>query len=126
MTLKHPLDAALREHLKAAKPKQKEFGRAIGRSGGWVNKYMHGAGNATIDDVVRIVALLIGIEVQPLTAIERRLLKAWRKVHPERQEDAVVVIENVAKSYRRQLSPESHAPAVRTPPAAKNTAHGTR
>lgn len=126
MDLKHPLDAALRERLKAAGPKQQEFGKAIGRSAGWVNKYMHGAGNATIDDVVRIVALLIGVEVQPLTAIERRLLKAWRKIHPDRQDDAVVVLENVSKGYRRPQSQGSDGPEVRTPQATERTARGKR
>lgn len=126
MDLKHPIDAALRDYLKAAQPKQKDFGRAIGRSAGWVNKYMHGVGNATIDDVVRIAALLIGIEVQPLTAIERRLLKAWRRIHPDRQEDAVVVLENVAKGYQRPQSRESDGPEVHMPPATTRTARGKR
>lgn len=126
MELKTPLDDALREQIKAAQPKQADFAKAIGRSAGWLNKYMHGAGNATIDDVVRMIALLIGVETQPLTALERRLLKAWRRIHPDRQDDAVVVLENVAKGYRRPLSQESGAPAARTSPAAKSTARGTR
>lgn len=126
MELKHPLDAALRERIKAAQPKQADFAKAIGRSAGWLNKYIHGVGNATIDDVVRMVALLIGVETQPLTAMERRVLKAWRQIDPDRQEDAVVVLENVTKGYRRQPSPGSAAPVARTSPAAKHTARGTR
>ena len=126
MELQHPLDAALRERLKAAKPHQAEFSKAVGRSAGWLNKYMHGAGTATIDDAVRIVALLIGLETRPLSALELRLLKAFRWVAADRQEDAVAVFENIAKGYRTALPPGSVSPAARTPPGTLRKARGTR
>ena len=63
MELTHPLDAALRARLKVADVHQSQFAKAIGRSPSWLNKYMNGAGNATLDDVVRMVALLIGVDL---------------------------------------------------------------
>lgn len=126
MELGHPLDAAVRARIKASRPNQAEFAQKIGRSAGWLNKYMHGVGNATLDDVVRMLALLIGVEVQPLSGMERRLLKAWRGIPVERQEDAVVVLENVAKGYRRARSQELSGPAARTQPATARTGRGTR
>lgn len=124
MELGHPLDAAVRARIKAARPNQADFAQKIGRSAGWLNKYMHGAGNATLDDVVRMLALLIGVEVQPLSAMERRLLKAWRLIPMDRQDDAVAVLETVARGYRRAQPQESNAPAVRTSQATGRRARG--
>jgi transcriptional regulator with XRE-family HTH domain len=127
MELRHPFDEELRARLKAARPNQSDFGRAIGRSAGWVNKYMHGAGNATIDDAIRIAALLNGLEhASTLSESERRLLKAYRGIPDDRQEDAVVVFENVARGYRRVPPSESTAPTARTHPATARTKRGTR
>lgn len=126
MDLRHPIDQEFRERLKKLGPNQAALAAAIGRSQSWLNKYMHGAGNATIDDLIRITATIIGVEAQPLTEMERRVLKAWRQVHEDRQEDAVMVLENVAKGYRRPLSQESNAPKVRTARQVKSTARGTQ
>lgn len=127
MALQHPIDSEIRARLKALKPNHAEFASAIGRSGGWLNKYIHGTGKATIDDVVRIAALLIGATAAtPLTAMERRLLKAWRQIPQDRREDAVSVLETVARGYRRSLSQGSDGPAVRTPSATTNRGRGKR
>lgn len=126
MGLEHPLDAALRARLRQAGLNQVDTARAIGRKQSWLNKYMHGAGNATVDDVVRLVALLIGVEAQQLTEPERRLLRAWRQIAMERRDDAVIVLENVAKGYRPPRSQESIGPAARKPAARGRKANGTR
>jgi len=126
MAFSSPLDHSLRERLKAAKPNQAEFSRAIGRSAGWLNKYMHGAGTATIDDAVRIVALLIGVETSPLSELERRVVKALRAIPEERREDAAVVLESVAKTYRHARHPESAAPRPDTQRAIASRARGSR
>lgn len=126
MDLTHPLDVALRERIKAAKPNQADFAKSIGRSAGWLNKYIHGAGNATVDDVVRILALLIGVEAQPLTAMDRRLLKVWRRIALDHQEDAVAVLETVAKGYRRSPPQESTGPVVHTPRVTSHKARSKR
>lgn len=126
MELSAPIDAALRARLKAAKPNQEQFGKAIGRSKGWVNKYMNGAGNATIDDAVRIAALLIGVETEPLSEWDRRALKVLRAAPKDRREDLVAVMETAARGYRRGQHPESNEPADGTPQATKSRARGTR
>lgn len=125
MELRHPIDAEIRERLRKSEPNQIELSKRIGRSQGWLNKYMNGGGNATIDDLIRIAAAMIGFEAAPLTGLERRLLKAFRGVRPERHEDAVVVFENIAKG--RLLRPqESDAPAAHTPPATSRKSRGKR
>lgn len=126
MDLTHPIDALVRQRLHDAEIHQTAFAKAIGRKPSWLNKYMNGAGDATIDDVIRMLALLIGIETEPLTALERRLVKTLRKIHPERQEDAVAIWENAAKGFPRAQSPESDAQSARRPRKTKSTAHGTR
>lgn len=129
MELSHPLDAALRDRLKADTPDtQAKFAQAIGRSPGWLNKYMHGAGNATIDDVVRIVALLIGVETRPLSSSERQLLKACQAFEDEADlQDVIAYAEHRAKlAARRGPSKESSARAARTPQETARKARGTR
>jgi len=130
MELTHPLDAALRARLKHDPPTtQAEFAKSLGRSAGWLNKYMNGTGNATIDDVVRIVALLIGVETKPLTTDERKLLKAFRTFEAEDdRQDALAYLELRAKRLvaRRGPSKESSEPAARTPPATSRKAPGKR
>jgi transcriptional regulator with XRE-family HTH domain len=117
MELTHPIDTALRARVKAFAPNQAEFAAAIGRSAGWLNKYMHGAGNATVDDVVRMVALLIGVETQPLTETERKLLRALRRLEdPQLREDVLAYAELRAKraapqpTSRESSARESHTP----------------
>lgn len=129
MELSHPLDAALRERLKTDTPDtQAKFAKAIGRSAGWLNKYMHGAGNATIDDVIRIVALLIGVETRPLSELERQLLKACQGFQDEADlRDLIAYVEHRVKlAARRGGSTESSAPAAHTPPATIRRAPGKR
>ncbi len=130
MELTHPLDEALRARLKHDPPTtQAEFAKAIGRSTGWFNKYMHGAGNATIDDVVRMVALLIGVETKPLSSDERRLLKAFRTFEAEDdRQDALDYLELRAKRLvaRRGPSKESSALVAQTPQATSRKERGKR
>lgn len=125
MELTHPLDAAVRAKVRAAKPNQAEFAQAIGRSAGWLNKYMQGVGNATLDDVVRMLALLIGVETQPLTDAERRLLKVFRGLKEESREDAISWLRTVQKGQRRERPEESAAPVVQTPRQRERKARGT-
>src|SRR5437868_3502552 len=105
MELPRPLDAALRERLKLTSVHQTHLAQAIGRSPSWLNKYMNGSGKATVDDVVRMVALLIGVNLQPLSGVESRVLKALRMVPEERREDAALVMVTAAKGYRRGPRP---------------------
>lgn len=123
--LQHPLDASLRERLKASRVNQADFAGKIGRSTGWLNKYMHGAGNATIDDAVRIAALLIGIETAPLSVDERQLLKAYRGIAEEsRRDDAVAFLETLARGPRQRQ--ESAEQSAHTPKTEGGKAPGKR
>jgi len=87
MALEHPIDVEIRDRLRQLKPRQIELARQIGRSPAWVNKYLNGAGHATIDDVIRIAAIVIGVEPSRLTDAERRLLRAWRRLPTDKQQD---------------------------------------
>jgi transcriptional regulator with XRE-family HTH domain len=80
----HPIDAAIRKHLHALRPNQKEIAQRIGRSQGWLNKYLKGAGKATIDDVIRLVAIIVlGVNgPPPLTVGQRRLLRNFAAAPP--------------------------------------------
>lgn len=126
MELAHPIDAALRDRLKTASLHQTAFAKTIGRSPSWLNKYMNGDGSATIDDAVRIIALLIGLETAPLTALERRLLKSLAEVREDRREDAVAVWENAARGFPRAPLKESDGRAARTPAGKARKVRGTR
>ena len=81
--LDQPLEAALREFLRNHKPNQKQLAVRIGRSQGWMNKYLKGQGKATMDDVVRLLAIVVlGVEAPPLPAAKRRLLETWDVLSP--------------------------------------------
>jgi plasmid maintenance system antidote protein VapI len=95
----HPLDAGLRARLRHdAALNQTELAKRIGRKPAWLNKYINGAGHATIDDVIRIVAVVNGLDAQ-LTAAEQRLVWVWRHLKAENQPYALDAVELV---YRRQ------------------------
>jgi plasmid maintenance system antidote protein VapI len=76
----HPLDTALRAHLRTDDTHQQELAKRIGRQPAWLNKYIHGAGHATIDDVIKILAVLVGIDAPRLTDKERQVLRWWRRL----------------------------------------------
>lgn len=121
MALVHPIDDEVRARLKAAAPHQADFAKAIGRSPAWLNKYMQGVGNATIDDVIRIAALLIGTEMSPaLSKPARKLLRALEQLEAEDQEDGAEFFAAwVQMRQRRQQQKESPEPAADKAPAAK-------
>lgn len=127
MDLTHPIDAEVRRRLGAANVNQTELSVAIGRSQGWISRYIDGEGKATIDDVIRIVAALIGGGSPALTETERRLVRALRQIgDPEIQGDVLDYAEHRARVARRAQSKESSAPASGTPPATTRKAHGKR
>lgn len=92
---RHPIDAAIRGHLRTLNLKQKDLATAIGRSPGWVSKFLSGAGHATIDDLIRILAVVQGIAI--LSEHERRLVKACKRIPEESQGDAVTFFEDWAR-----------------------------
>jgi hypothetical protein len=124
MDEQHPLDAGLRARLRDSGLNQSELARQIGRNTGWLNKYISGKGHATIDDIVRIVAVLIGASLGGLSEAETRLVKAYRALeNDDQRDDAIALVQMVAKRARRTGLSE---PPARTPHPAKHTKHGTR
>lgn len=116
----HPLDTELRARLRALAPHQQELAQRIGRRPAWLNKYIHGAGHATIDDWIRIVAVLNGLDPPQLTDEERQLLRKWRRLKDaERQQDVLLYLEHVAGRRKG-----SSAPAERTARGANSKGPG--
>ena len=124
MGLRHPIDEGVREYLRQEKVNQADFAQRIGRNQPWLNKYMHGGGKATIDDVIRIVAALIGSESQPLTKTERELLKSFRSLEEEDRIDLLAYSQMRARRVRRGGSKGSSAQTPRMPQEKVRTAHG--
>jgi transcriptional regulator with XRE-family HTH domain len=124
MELRHPIDEEIRGKLRALGPHQTALARQIGRSTSWLNKYMNGAGTATIDDVVRIAAALIGFQSEALTDAERRLLKAYRGMRDDRQDDAVALVQTMARANPREQHQELDAPPAHTSQAGARKGRG--
>jgi hypothetical protein len=100
-SLKHPLDTELRTRLRSLKEKQNELAQRIGRRPAWMNKFIHGAGHATIDDWIRIAAVLSGVDPPRLTDDERQLLRRWRRLpDDDARQDALLVLASVARRRR--------------------------
>jgi len=101
MAVQHPIDLEIRERLRKLAPRQIELAQRIGRSQGWVNKYLNGVGHATIDDIIRIAAIVIGVDPPRLTDAERRLLRAWRLLPADKQQDVVDWVDTMSRRQRR-------------------------
>lgn len=84
---RHPIDAAIRERLRTLNLKQRDVAKAVNRTPAWVSKYLSGKGHATVDELIRIIAIALGVE--GLSDLERRLLKAWKRLPPASQTEAV-------------------------------------
>lgn len=125
MELRHPIDGEIRARLRGLGGNQSAIARQIGHSPSWLNKYLSGKGHATIDDIVRIAAVLIGAHAEPLSGIEERLLRAFRGLSDDdRREDHVALLEAMVRKQRKPPShqrqpPESHAPVAHKHPEIK-------
>jgi transcriptional regulator with XRE-family HTH domain len=107
----NPIDKEIRERLRklvtasssatAARLRQIELAKRIGRSPAWLNKYVNGAGHATVDDVIRIVAIVIGIDAPRLTDDEQLVLRAWRRVPVEKKPDGLFFLRGLGRRPRR-------------------------
>lgn len=101
MAVEHPIDKEIRERLRHRKPQQTDLAKQIGRSPAWVNKYLNGAGHATIDDLIRIIAIVIGVDPSRLTDAERKLLRAWRRLPADKQQDVVDWVSTLGRRQKR-------------------------
>jgi len=96
---RHPIDAAIRERLRTLDLKQREVAKAVGRTPAWVSKYLSGKGHATVDELIRIIA--IALDVEGMSDLERRLWKAWKRLPPASQLDAVEWFEDWVRRESR-------------------------
>jgi transcriptional regulator with XRE-family HTH domain len=122
MASQHPIDTEIRDRLRILAPRQIEIAQRLGRSQGWLNKYIHGAGHATIDDVIKIAAILTGVDAPRLTDAERRLLRLWRGLEADDQQDVVDFLEMRGRRRRGQAAARS----ARTPRGASHKGPDTR
>jgi len=126
MDLEHPIDAELRRWLDAHVDNESEISLAIGRSKTWLHKYVNGAGHATIDDLVRLAGVLLGVNLPALTEAQRTLMKACAELTESDLLDVTEYAKHRAKLAQQSRSKESSAPAARKPQAKARAAHGTR
>jgi len=126
--LPNPLDETIRKHLKAtAYGRQGALAAVIGRERSWLNRYASGTNQATLDDVILLLAAFVrdarGVG-DTLTDRERLILKAFRGLaNDDRRDDAIGVVESMSKRDRARPR-ESTAPSGSTPRAAARTTRG--
>jgi hypothetical protein len=114
LAAQHPIDTEIRDRLRILAPRQIEIAQRIGRSQGWLNKYIHGAGHATIDDVIKIAAILTGVDAPRLTDDERRLLRLWRRLPGDQQQDVVDFLETLARRRGQSAGRLGRSPRAAT------------
>jgi transcriptional regulator with XRE-family HTH domain len=125
------LDAGIRKRLRVrvdAGLNQSELARAIGRSAGWLNKYIHGAGNATIDDLLAMarfckMSLLEFIGLPPgseFTAEEREIVDRFRGLSPKARESVRGLLGELRADQSQDAGPRRReARAARRAPAPR-------
>jgi transcriptional regulator with XRE-family HTH domain len=108
-------DARVRQKVRAARPNQKQLAKELGRSQGWVSKYLSGGNaTATIDDVAAMAsflnttvsALVDERPYTPLTALERQaqqIATLWMRAKPSTRRcirEYLEMIDGVARQSR--------------------------
>ncbi len=126
MSLKHPIDEEIRDRLRKLGPHQTTLAKRIGRSQGWLNKYMNGSGTATVDDVIRIAATFIDVVTPSLSEFDRRLLRALNQIPETSRLDALEFFEHHARLLRRGRSQRPAATTVHTPQETVDSRHEKR
>jgi transcriptional regulator with XRE-family HTH domain len=106
-----PIDAAVRDYIRqlieSRDVNQKHLAKRIGRSQGWLNKYINGSGLAGFDDVVRLLADLLNPELPvPTTKKEHRLLRILRRLSADEQ----VRLEDLVVAFARRRAPKGSLP----------------
>lgn len=127
MELTHPIDAEIRAWLKAHVKNKADLSVKVGRSSSWLHKLTEGDGHATIDDLVRMAALIFGLNLPVLTEDEQSLLKSVRALKEQSDRDEVLAYaRHRVKLARPDTSTQSSAPTKRTMTARGHKARGTR
>lgn len=125
-----PLDAGIRKRLLAAVDaglNQSALARAIGRSAGWLNKYIYGAGHATIDDLLAMarffkMSLLEFIGLPPgseFTADERDVIDRFRALSPKARESIKAILREMPSETTPHATPRREGRAARRRPSPR-------
>lgn len=122
----YPIDARIRAFLKTYVENHAELSVAVGHSTSWLHKYVNGQGHATIDDLVRIGGMLIGVNLPVLSETEQKLLKACRGLEEPDFQDVIAYADLRRRRAQRGGSKESSEKESRMPPATVRKARGTR
>lgn len=124
MDLQHPIDAEIRTWLKRHVENKSELSVKVGHSTSWLHKYTNGDGHATIDDLVRLAGLVLGLNLPALTESEQKLLKACQALEEPDVLDVVAYAQHREKLARRGQSKESSERAAQMPRVTKKTKRG--
>lgn len=135
------VDQRIRAKLREAGFSQSDLARALGRSQGWVNKYMNGVGTATIDDIIGIAtffhmtllqfigadALPVRMSMPDLSDVERRLVRGFRRIADQKvQWQALDIVLGLSRPSRREASRRSSQRTTQTSVSKERTARGKR
>lgn len=123
----HPIDAHIREWLRAHVHNEREISFAAGHGNSWLHKYINGNGTATVDDLVRVAAMLLGVNLPELSADELRLVTVFRSfVEDDEREELLAYAKHREKlAAQRGALKESSGPMARNLPAKGRKARGT-
>lgn len=122
----HPIDREIRAWLKIHAGNKSELSVKVGHSKSWLHKYTNGAGHATIDDLVRLAALLTGLNLPVLTEADRKLLKAIQGMNDSEKLDVVAYAEHRGRLAHRGRLKESSEPEERNHPLTTRKGRGKR
>lgn len=122
----HPIDAEIRAWLKRLVENKADFSVKVGHSSSWLHKYVNGDGHATIDDLVRLAALLIGLNLPLLSEADRKLLRLNQELGEADRQDVMAYAEHRVRLARRAPLKESSAPVARIPRVRGRRAHEKR
>lgn len=124
----HPIDAHIREWLRAHVHNEKELSIQAGHGNAWLHKYINGNGAATVDDLVRVGAMLLGVNLPELSEDELKLVAIYRSfVDPDEREELMAYAkhrESLAAQRDALKSPSELG--LRNLPAKGRRARGTR
>lgn len=126
MGLTHPIDAEIRAWLKAHVKNKADLSVKVGRSSSWLHKLTEGDGHATIDDLVRMAALLFGMNLPVLTDGEQSLLKSVRGLKEREFDEVLEYARHRARLARHDTSTQSSEPATQTTTSRGHKARGRR
>lgn len=124
--VKHPIDAEIRIWLKRHVENEKQLSVAAGHSTSWLHKYVNGSGHATIDDLIRLAGLLMGLNLPALSVTERSLLTVVRDLEESDRQDVIDYAKHRSRLAQRGGSKESSERADQTPPVIVHKARGKR